>query len=258
LIRTRSEEPDEAGSITIERGIVRSNNPFFIRLANELRLEEEMGDIYLKAGLFLRGVGGYYFDADLANNSQWQRWKDNWRKTEFASIRSYNPNNIIRTRGRGISGMAWGQGELIATPASMARVASAIANEGVLMHSRYVMKVSDSTLPLEQGVPLLKDAQAAALMTNYMKKQSANKKTHLGILVAGKTGTPERILKGERINDGWYVFFAPKAKGPGHVVVCIRIEKTKGSSVAVRLAGSHVVPILTKYGYIKSFGEELN
>ncbi|RYZ28045.1 MAG: cell cycle protein, partial [Chitinophagaceae bacterium] len=258
LIRTRSEEPDEAGNITIERGIVRSNNPFFVRLANELRLEEFMGEIYLKAGLFLRGVGGYYFDADLENNSQWERWKDIWRKTEFTSIRSYNPNNIIRTRGRGISGMAWGQGELIATPASMARVASAIANQGTLMHSRYVMKVSDSTLPLEQGVPLLKEAQAAAMMTDYMKKQSANKKERLGIFVAGKTGTPERILKGERINDGWYVFFAPKAKGPGHMVVCIRIEKTRGSSVAVRLAGSHVIPILKKYGYIKGFGEELN
>jgi cell division protein FtsI/penicillin-binding protein 2 len=41
LIRTRSEEPDEVGNISIQRGIVRSNNPFFIRLANELRLEEE-------------------------------------------------------------------------------------------------------------------------------------------------------------------------------------------------------------------------
>ena len=99
LIRTRSEEPDEAGNINIERGIVRSNNPFFIRLANELRLEE-MGEIYLKTGMFLHGVGGYYYDADLANNSQWERWKDIWRKTEFTSIRSYNPNNIIRTRGR--------------------------------------------------------------------------------------------------------------------------------------------------------------
>ena len=258
LIRTRSEEPDEAGNITIERGIVRSNNPFFIRLANELRLEEQMGEIYLKAGLFLRGVGGYYYDANLADNSQWQNWMDIWRKTEFASIRSYNPNDIRRTRGRGISGMAWGQGELIATPASIARVAAGIANQGTLMHSRYVMKVSDSTLPLEQGVPLLKHAQSAALMTDYMKKQSANKQSRLGIFVAGKTGTPERILKGERINDGWYVFFAPKQKGPGHIVVCIRIEKTKGSSVAVRLAGSQVIPILTKYGYIKSFGEELN
>jgi cell division protein FtsW (lipid II flippase) len=255
LIRTRGLEPDEAGNITIERGIVRSNNPFFIRLANELRLEEQMAEIYLKAGLFLRGIGGYYYDANLTGNSQWDQWMETWRNTEFRSIRSYNPNNIIRTRGRGISGMAWGQGELIATPASIACVAAAIANGGTLMHSRYVRKVSDSTLPLAQGVPLLKDAQAAALMTDYMKKQSAGKRAQLGIFVAGKTGTPERIVKGERINDGWYVFFAPKKSGSGHMVVCIRIEKTRGSSVAVRLAASHVIPALTKYGYIRGFGE---
>jgi hypothetical protein len=255
LIRIKSEEPDEVGNITIERGIVKSNNPFFIRLANEERLEEEMGTIYMKAGLFLRGVGGYFYDGDLTNNDQQEKWRNIWRKTEFNSIRSYNRNDIRRTRGRGISGMAWGQGELIATPASMARVASAIANGGVMMHNRYVMKVSDSTLALEEGVPLLKDATAADLMTKYMKEQSANKKDKLGLVVAGKTGTPERILKGERINDGWYVFFAPKAKGPGHIVVCVRIEKTKGSSVAVRLAGTHVIPVLQKHGYIKSFGE---
>lgn len=258
LIRTRSEEPDEAGNISIRRGIVRSNNPFFIRLANEERLEEEMGEIYLKAGLFLRGVGGYYYDTDFTPSERQERWKDIWRETEFASIRSYNRNDIRRTRGRGISGMAWGQGELIATPASMARVAAAIANKGTLMHSRYVMKISDSTLPLEQGIPLLKEPAAADLMTQYMKEQSANKASRLGLVVAGKTGTPERILKGERINDGWYVFFAPKERGPGHVVVCIRIEKTKGSSVAVRLAGSHVIPVLKRFGYVKSLGEKVN
>lgn len=254
LIRTKSEEPDEAGNITIERGIVKSNNPFFIRLANEFRLEEEMGDIYLKAGLFLRGVGGYYYDGSFSSPEQWERWKEIWRKTEFNSIRSYNPNDIRKTRGRGISGMAWGQGELIATPASIARVASAIANGGIMMHSRYVMKVSDSTLAPEQGVPLLKEPQAADLMTKYMKEQSANKKDKLGgLTVAGKSGTPERILKGERINDGWYVFFAPKQKGPGHIVVCVRVEKTKGSSVAIRLAGTHVIPVLLRHGYIRSF-----
>ncbi len=253
LIRVKSEEPDEVGNITIERGIVKSNNPFFIRLANELRLEEDMGDIYLKAGLFLRGVGGYFYDGNLTSNSQWESWKDVWRKTEFSSVRSYNPNDIRKTRGRGVSGMAWGQGELIATPASIARVASAIANGGQLMHSRFVMKVSDSTLALEPGVPLLKDPQAAALMTKYMREQSANKKDKLGLIAAGKTGTPERILKGERINDGWYVFFAPKQSGEGYIVTCVRVEKTKGSSVAVRLAGTAVVPLLKKYGYIKSF-----
>ena len=52
--------------------------------------------------------------------------------------------------------------------------------------------------------------ESAELMTKYMKAQSFNKHHRLGIYVAGKTGTPERMVRGERINDGWYVFFAPK------------------------------------------------
>ncbi len=42
------------------------------------------------------------------------------------------------------------------------------------------------------------------------------------------------------------------ANGKGNIVVCIRIESTKGSSDAVRLAGQHVIPLLLKEGYIKS------
>jgi cell division protein FtsI/penicillin-binding protein 2 len=149
--------------------------------------------------------------------------------------------------------MAWGQGELIATPASVARLAAAIANNGTLTTNRYVLKISDSLIGVKDGLKLAADSQYAALITSYMLKQSANKTDDLGIAVGGKTGTPERIWKNERINDGWYVFFAPKAKGGGHVVVCIRIESTKGSSDAVKLAGKHVVPILLQRGYIKSF-----
>ncbi|HVG40731.1 MAG TPA: hypothetical protein VM888_03890, partial [Chitinophagaceae bacterium] len=78
----------------------------------------------------------------------------------------------------------------------------------------------------------------------------------LGLKVAGKTGTPERIWKKQRINDGWYVFFAPKSKGGGHIVVCIRIEATKGSSDAVKLAGKHIIPLLLERGYIQSFDAE--
>ena len=89
-----------------------------------------------------------------------------------------------------------------------------------------------------------------------MLEQSANKVARLGINVAGKTGTPERILKNERINDGWYVFFAPEPDSSGHIVVCIRIENCQGSSIAVKLAGKHVVPILLQMGYIKSFGKD--
>src|ERR1044072_2675632 len=206
--------------------------------------------------MFLHGVGGYYYDFDADNKPQQEDWKNIWRKTEFTSLKTYNPNNIKRTRGKGISGMAWGQGELIATPAAVARIASGIANNGTMMQSRYVLSVNGKITKLDKGIPLTNDSAYAKLVTKYMIEQSLPKIWRLGISVAGKTGTPERVLKNEIINDGWYVFFAPKPKGGGHVVVCIRIENCQGSSVAVKLAGKHVVPILTQMGYIKSFGEE--
>lgn len=253
LIRTTGFEPDEAGNITIERAIVKSNNSFFIRLANQEQLQEEMGTLYLQSGMFLHGVGGYYYNYDPTNVEQQDEWRELWRKTEFTSVKHYDPNNIRRTRGRGVSGMAWGQGELIATPASIARIASGIANNGTMMPNRYVMSVGGLPASINKGVAIAKDSEYAKLMTKYMKEQSASKVSKLGISVAGKTGTPERILKNERINDGWYVFFVPKQNGAGHIVTCVRIENCKGSSFAVKLAGKHVIPILLQMGYIKSF-----
>ncbi|MFN2457807.1 MAG: FtsW/RodA/SpoVE family cell cycle protein [Chitinophagaceae bacterium] len=255
LIRVSGLEPDETGNITIERAIVKSNNSFFIKLANEEQLQEEMGTLYMQTGMFLRGVGGYYYDRNPDNNNQQDQWRKFWRKTEFRSIRIYNKNDIRKTRGRGVSGMAWGQGELIATPAAVARLAAGVANKGSIVPNRYVIKISDSILPVKPAFPIAKDTQYAQLLTDFMKKQSANKIDKLGIKVAGKTGTPERIVRRERINDGWYVFFAPKANGQGHVVVCIRMEDAIGSSEAIKLAGKHVIPRLLERGYIKGFDE---
>ncbi|ANE52723.1 FtsW/RodA/SpoVE family cell cycle protein [Flavisolibacter tropicus] len=253
LIRVKGAEPDETGTINMERAIVKSNNSYFIKLANEERLQEQMGDLYIQTGMFLRGVGGYFYGKDTTNEEQENRWRALWRKTEFQSVNSYNKNDIRKTRGRGVSGMAWGQGELIATPAAVARLVAGVANGGVIVPHRFVLKISDSTIQTQRGMSIVKEPVYADYLTDYMVKQSANKVNRLGIKVAGKTGTPERIIRGRRINDGWYTFFAPKAQGGGHIVVCIRIEDTKGSSNAVALAGKHIIPQLLKQGYIKGF-----
>jgi len=251
-IRTGGPEPDETGRINMERAIVKSNNVYFIKLANQQHLQEQMGQLYLKTGMFLRGVGGYYYGRDFADNVREERWLDYWRKTEFNS--AYDPEHIYKNRSTGISGMSWGQGELIATPVSVARLASAIANQGKLVPNRYVLKISDSTLHSADGITLMKDPESAALLKRYMIEQSANKAGQFGLAVAGKTGTPERIVKKRKVNDGWYVFFAPSANPDGYTVVCIRIEAAKGSSDAVRLAGEKVIPLLVRKGYLKSIG----
>lgn len=253
LVRTRGEEPDETGTISMERAIVKSNNPYFIKLANEENLQEEMATLYIQTGMFLRGLGGYYYSFDGGNAYQAEQWRKTWRNTEFNSKRRYDPNNIRATRGLGISGMAWGQGELVSTPASVARLAAGIANNGYLTDNRYLLRIADSVLAVKDSLVLAKKLQHTQLLTSFMQEQSAGKKDRLGIAVAGKTGTPERIVRGKRINDGWYVFFAPKPNGQGHTVCCVRVEDTKGSSVAVEVAGRHVIPVLLQRGYIQSF-----
>lgn len=250
-IRTKGIEPDETGRIDLERALVKSNNVYFIKIANEEHLQDEMATLYLKTGMFLRGVGGYYYGRDTSNSKQEDKWRALWQRTEFNTKPKYDPARIRRTRAKGISGMAWGQGELIATPAAVARLVSGVANKGNVVANRYVLKISDSATAVNPAIKIANNPQYAELLSSYMLKQSENKTYTLGIKVAGKTGTPERIWKDQKINDGWYTFFAPKANGKGHIVVCIRIESTRGSSKAVKLAGQHVVPALLKLGYLK-------
>ena len=249
-IRSSGPEPDETGNIDMERAIVKSNNVYFIKLANQQHLGPQMADLYLKTGMFLHGVGGYYYGRKADIGDRERTWMDLWEKTEFNS--RYDASDIYRNRATGLSGMAWGQGELIATPAAVARLAAAIANRGQLVPNRYVLKLNDSLVKSKETTAMAKDPAYAALLKRYMIAQSAGKAAQFGIAVAGKTGTPERIVKKKKVNDGWYVFFAPNSKGTGFTVACIRIESTKGSSEAIRLAAEQVIPILVQKGYMSA------
>jgi cell division protein FtsI/penicillin-binding protein 2 len=256
-IRTKGVEPDDTGIITLESAIARSNNVYFIKLANQEHLQEQMATLYLKTGMFLHGVGGYFYKKrpENTNAAQEEKWREFWRKTEFNIKPKYDPNNIRRGRAKGISGMAWGQGDLIATPAAVARLASGVANGGILMQNKFALKINDTVIGARISEKLTESADAL-LLKQYMIEESVPKRVVLKLAVAGKTGTPERIWKGKDIDDGWYVFFAPNPTGGGYTVTCIRIESTKGSFDAVRLAGNHVIPYLLKMGYIKGIDNE--
>lgn len=247
-IRTSGAEPDEIGQIDMQRAIVRSNNVYFIKLANEEKLAPQMTRLYGQTGMFLNGVGGYYYSRKQPDQEQLEAWQEYWDKTVFAS--PYRPAQLYKFRASGLSGLAWGQGELVATPAAVARLAAGIANDGLLIPNRYTLDVAGQKVLSERGIHLADRSDYAAFIKSYMIEQSAGKRAVFGITVAGKTGTPERMLKGKKINDGWYVFFAPDPHGSGDTVVCIRIEASKGSSAATSLAADTVIPILRQYGYL--------
>jgi cell division protein FtsI/penicillin-binding protein 2 len=243
--------------VDMHEAIVNSSNIFFIRMANENNLEDQMAALYQAMGININQRGGYDY-APSANKEKASEDLAEWRKDVLNhDRRAYNNPKLIGTKSRyrsPFSGLAWGQGALTATPVAMARMAGAIANGGVLQPSRYVLKEAGQTPKAEEGVQIAEDTTYAGILTHYMIDQSSQpgKQKIKNMVVAGKTGTPERIVNGEMDSDGWYIFFAPTADHRSRTVTCIRIERGKASSNAVIVANA-IAKVLEKRGYIVSF-----
>lgn len=259
IIRKGSRESEPYNEpIDMRKAIVRSSNVYFIRLANEQKLDDDMAKLYLATGMNVDYVGGYSFVPSLTPQQQ-ARILTHWRDSSFTVNRQFYTKWRGTKRNRynsEFSGLAWGQGQLTATPASMARMAAAIANGGLLAPTRYAIKLSGNRIPLEKGTTLLNQPADAGQLTSFMIDQSnpaGGSPKISSSRVAGKSGTPERRYNGKNRFDGWYVFFAPTPDKHSHTVVCIRIELGEASGNAVKLADDYIVPVLQKFGYFGSF-----
>lgn len=210
---------DESGDdISMEQAIVRSNNPYFIHLNNELATDDYLMKIYLAAGIRVGGKGSNQF-FPLAYRDE-ESIKETWRKVFGERRDSYDKHlrehrnlnelyAIARKRGqepdparvkdiqdrikRGLrsefSYLAWGQGQMQATPLAMARMMGAVACNGTMKESVYL--ISDTLRsPSEQ----LWDPSNAAIMQGYLKKESYSLSQGTGTTVYGKTGTPEQLI----------------------------------------------------------------
>ncbi|MBC3788748.1 FtsW/RodA/SpoVE family cell cycle protein [Spirosoma utsteinense] len=256
IIRRGARESEPCNqSVDMRKAIVRSSNVYFIRTANDNKLDNEMASLYLATGMNVDMVGGYSF-SDTHTDPERKKIMQHWRDSSFVVRRNLYQSNRYPRRYRGeFSGLAWGQGQLTATPVSLARMAGAIANKGLMQPSRYVLDQAGKAQPVPAGRSIGRPAYADQLQA-FMIEQSnpgAGRSKISAVRVAGKTGTPERIVQGIQRNDGWYVFFAPTPDGRSKTVVSVRIELGESSADAVNLANTIVAPILQERGYLGSF-----
>ncbi len=243
--------------VDMHEAIVNSSNIFFIRFANENNLEDQMAALYQSTGMRLNQRGGYNYSM-VTDRTKQSEDLASWRQLVLDNDRkAYNNPGYAHTTKRYrslFSGLAWGQSVLTATPVSVARMAGAIANKGLMQPSRYVLQEAGQTQAIGEAVPIAKDTAYAWLLKQFMIDQSSRpgkQKIH-NLRVGGKTGTPERIVNGVKQSDGWYVFFAPKPGSLSYTVTCIRIETGQSSANAVLVANA-VAKILQKRSYIISF-----
>ncbi|MCK8495788.1 FtsW/RodA/SpoVE family cell cycle protein [Spirosoma sp. RP8] len=257
IIRRGARESEPCGeTVDMRKAIVRSSNVYFIRMANDKALDNELADLYLATGMNVDLIGGYSFSNTHTDAEQVQI-RQHWRDSTFAVRRKlYQSTQYPRRYRSEFSGLAWGQGQLTATPVSMARMAGAIANQGILQPSRYVLDKAGKPQTISTGKSVARRADYAEQLQEFMIEQSNPSEGRAKISVArvaGKTGTPERIVQGVKRNDGWYVFFAPTSDGRSHTVVAVRIELGQSSADAVNLANTVVAPILKERNYLGSF-----
>jgi peptidoglycan glycosyltransferase len=130
--------------------------------------------------------------------------------------------------------MSIGQGGLQATPLQMAQVAAAVANGGTLMKPHLTTRVVDrdgrtvDTIEPEVQSNVMKSSTAAAvtdMMVAVVQSGTGTNAAIPGIQVAGKTGTAETEF-GKKINDVWFIGFAP-ADNP-RIAVAVTVKAVTG------------------------------
>jgi peptidoglycan glycosyltransferase len=125
-----------------------------------------------------------------------------------------------------------GQAQTLATPLQMASVAATVANDGRRMEPRIDLSEDPS------GERVMKVATAATmteLMRNVVIGGTGVAANVTGLEVAGKTGTAEVDVNGERKNHAWFICFSP-ASAPRVAVAVVSEYGGVGGQVAAPLA----------------------
>ncbi len=127
-----------------------------------------------------------------------------------------------------------GQAQVLASPLHMATIAAAIANDGTRMEPRIDM-LTDPTG--ERAIKQKTAKTMVELMRNVVIGGTGSAANITGLEVAGKTGTAEVDVGGERKNHAWFICFAP-ATDPKVAVAVVSEYGGVGGQVAAPLAAS--------------------
>ena len=167
---------------------------------------------------------------------------------ELAGISVARDDSANRLRST-LPQAGYGQGDVVATPLRMARIAAAIANGGLLREPRISdvasgRKAQDPQRLLSaSGAKLLGDALRDAVVEGTGRAVAAHPWR-----IAGKTGTAENT---NAPSHAWFVGFAPHGRAEGKVAFAVLIEHAGyGGAIAAPAAGE-IVSAAAASGLVK-------
>lgn len=266
------------GIFNLETALFESANVYFVRIENEYNLYKDMAYIYGHLGVS-PGVSSLYVYDHFAPSEAWidsvTKNSDSWLRDYEKFVKKENRKKISNSDWA----WAWGQGTLAATPLSMARAISVVANDGNMAKTRFLLSDKQAEISII-------DSEKAGILNGYLKKTAKYHNSFKRDDMGGKTGTPERVYslktdsvevesggtqtgkgkkKEEKIaesNDAWYIFFiedadvsrienGKKVVDKTNLAVAVRIERVikMKSARATDMTRKMIINTLIDLGY---------
>jgi cell division protein FtsW (lipid II flippase) len=143
---------------------------------------------------------------------------------------------------------SYGQGQVVASPFQMARVAATIAQNGSMPYGRWV---TDQNNPRQQGpVPILSPEQSSVIgdaMRDAVTSGTGRKANLADLPLAGKTGTAELE---HAHSHAWFIGFAPYGK-PRKLAFAVLIENGQYGGTAAAPLAAELMKEAQSMGYFE-------
>jgi cell division protein FtsW (lipid II flippase) len=157
--------------------------------------------------------------------------------------------NTAAQLGKALAQSSYGQGQVVASPFQMARVAATVANGGAMPEGRWIADENNARTAPPQTVL---SAEAAATLGGFMREVvtsgTGRRAAVAGVAVAGKTGTAE--LR-DAPSHAWFIGFAPYGGAGRKIAVSVLVENGVYGGTAAAPAAAEIVDAAVQLGLIQ-------
>jgi cell division protein FtsW (lipid II flippase) len=212
-IRDDVEDKTPHGTVNMERGIVVSCNAYFAQLGTY-----DVGAQPLLDTATLLGI------AAASPNTA-------------AQLKKFLPQS------------AYGQGQVVASPFQMARVAATVANAGQMPEGRWIVDETNSRTNAPQSVLSADQSQTLAkFMREVVTSGTGRRAAGAAVPMAGKTGTAELQ---DADSHAWFIGFAPYGAAPHKIALSVLVENGIYGGTAAAPVAAEIVNAAAKLGLIE-------
>jgi cell division protein FtsW (lipid II flippase) len=212
-IRDDVQDRSPHGTLNMERGLVVSCNAYFAQLGTY--------DVGAQALL------------DTAN---------------LLGIAAASPNTAAELK-KSLPQSSYGQGEVVASPFQMSRVAATVANGGAMPQGRWI---TDENNPRTAGAQTVLSPANAETLARFMREVvtqgTGSRARAAGVAMAGKTGTAELA---DAPSHAWFIGFAPYGPSPRKIALSVLVENGVYGGANAAPAAALIVNAAVKLGLIQ-------